>query len=230
MFSSTPKYLLNFSPPTSSFLFNCRSRLSLPDGSLSPLAFQPRPDQSLPSIQPPSDPTEQQQSTQSPLSEIHTTFTLLQEHHFPSYEPTSAHLTSSTDGSLLLAVHCSDDQKAFIFRIFSPDMTPISTTPTSPSLVLELDAASMCSILATQPGQTCWSGGPKRYDLLVVQPDGCLVLYVDNELVTQLRIYTQQLGLNMSREEEAQGIIDYPSFFGGPDSRILQQRSAGTFF
>jgi len=162
--------------------------MRLPDGSLSPLAFQPQPRK------------QSDGHVLLPSQEHPVAFSLKWSDHNVDLQdvPTEAHLFGDTDGSTpLLCLHCPNLQRALVLAIRK---TSSSSKNTEIVPYFDVAAKSVAAIMATRRGNFISSSSSSSSgciflvkDLLVLQPGGNLVLHVGNQHVVDVAPLTSHL-------------------------------------
>jgi hypothetical protein len=161
--------------------------MRLPNGSLSPLAFQPQPRK------------QSDGHVLLPSQEHPVALSLKWSDHNVGLQgvPTEAHLFGDTDGCTpLLCLHCPNLQRALVLAIRT---TSSSSKNTEIEPYFDVAAKSVAAIMATRRGNFISSSSSSSgrtflaKDLLVLQPAGNLVLYVGNQHVVNVAPLTSHL-------------------------------------
>ncbi|GAB4821235.1 hypothetical protein N2152v2_008281 [Parachlorella kessleri] len=162
--------------------------LRLPNGGLSPLAFQPVP-RSAPTPAPAlAAGSGGDGQLLLPSEEVPVHFSLLWEQHMggEGVRPDEAHLATDDNGGSLLCLLSRGAQRVVALRL------PQSVAHSSLEVAFSLPAVSVAAVSATFRGSQQPPDGPSQQqppkDLLVLHPDGRLCLYMGPHQVCTVQV------------------------------------------
>eukprot|EP00887_Chlorella_sp_A99_P005912 scaffold29.g5912.t1 len=157
-----------------------KASLRLPNGALSPMAFQPVPRSGVTPVLAATAAGDGKLLLSS--QELPVCFGLLWEESVTlAARPDEGHLTTDANGDLLLCLLSQQVQRVTALRLPPPAAVGTLAGRSGVEVVFSLSAASVAAVAATCTGGPV--GDPPPRDLLLLHPDGRLALYVGSRLI-----------------------------------------------